>query len=148
MSGVNLNADQIGQLIINALERIAFVSADPIGGVKPEDAARHARISFQGAERSGDIYLSASDGFLCELAGNLVGAEPEEIDAEVDGVQALTELANIVGGELILAMGAATERFDLGLPEEMEGPPETLRPAIQATVESEGGLLTLSLDLR
>ena len=54
-------------------------------------------------------------------------------DAEVDGVQALTELANIVGGELILAMGAATERFDLGLPEEMEGPPETLRPAIQAT---------------
>ncbi len=140
-----LTEDRISGMISSALERIAFVFAEPIDASTEHSANRHASITFESAGDSGTIFLSAEDGFLHELAANLLGVEMEEVSDE-ESSQALTELANIVGGEIILALGASSIPFQLGLPGVIEAPPTASPAASGACVESEGGVLSVSLE--
>ena len=73
-----------------------------------------------GGDASGTLYLSASDGFLAEIASSLLGVEPEEICLDVEGKDALNEMANIITGSLILQLGGDTESISLGLPRKLE----------------------------
>ncbi len=117
-----INESQLEQLTIRVLERTAMVLADPIG---PNEAnaltppTRFSCLSYCG-DASGTLYLSASDGFLAEIASSLLGVEPEEICLDVDGKDALNEMANIITGSLILQLGGDTESISLGLPRKLE----------------------------
>ena len=131
----------ITELVSNILETMAFVFAESMEEEENASSMRHSKISYAGPDENADLFLSASTGFLSELASSMLGAEPDEIDVEVVGQQALNELANIVCGEVILSLGGENEVFSQGLPEATESPGKTreAETSIRSIVESEEG---------
>ena len=69
--------------------------------------------------------------------------EPEEIDPEVQGKDAIKELANIIGGSAILELGGDDCQYSLQLPE-LAGGTSASEPGDDGAacfVESEGEIL-------
>jgi len=113
------SADRLAEMVIAALERTAFVLAEPADAdrVKSLPAPAHAAVIRYTGPKSGSVRLEATDGFLREVASSLLGVEPDEVNVEKDGLDVIRELANIVGGSVILELGGDACPFSLGLPE-------------------------------
>ena len=142
-----LSSDRIGELVIEALERTAFVLAETVAPDELESGfqPRHfARVTFTGAAE-GAVVLAADDAFVLELASSFLGVEPDDVDINVEGRDALNELANIVGGSVILEYDGAVRQYNYGLPEAItkdQLPPEA-DDAVSCGVSSESGVLTV-----
>jgi chemotaxis protein CheY-P-specific phosphatase CheC len=114
-----ITSDKLGELVVEALERTAFLISDPIDS---DDASSYGEptwfstIAYHGGSK-GEIYLSATEGFVLELASSLLGVDADEVDLQTQGRDAINELANIVGGSVTLELGNETSQFSLGLPE-------------------------------
>ena len=140
-----LNADRLAKLAIQTLERTAFVLAE---AVSAEEAAnmpqpnRYSRIAYTGPS-CGEVFLAASEGFIRELASSILGVEPDEIDLETQGSDALKELANIVAGCITLDLGGEVCCLSLGLPElaDSSDMPSVPDQGQQCFLEAEGELL-------
>jgi len=137
-----IEAATLSNMTISMLERTAMVLAEPAveGDVHPP-ATRFARIVYRGPS-SGTLVLGATEGFLRELAASLLGVESMEINIDIQGSDALREMANIVGGSVILALAGGVCEYSLGLPElvaSAEQPAGTV--SVEATVVAEGGVL-------
>ncbi len=110
-----LDPTTLARLVVDALERTAFVLADPCADTEHLPAAdTFAQIDFHGPS-DGNVELHASRAFARNLAASILGAEPNEI-TDGQSEEALRELANIVGGSVITALGGSDCRFSLGLP--------------------------------
>ncbi len=140
-----LTSQRIAQLVIDALERTAFVLAEPVDAERAAELPAEtcfSRILYTGPDQ-GQLFLAASEGFVRELVSSLLGVEPQDVDPASQGEDAFKELANIVGGSTILELGGADCRYSLNLPELVEGS-ETPEPGDRGAacfVESEGELL-------
>lgn len=140
-----ITPDRLADMTITMLERTAMVLAEPAGDADAHPApTRFARIAYSGPAR-GILTLGATEGFLRELAASLLGVETSEVDPDVHGSDALREMANIVGGSVILALSGERCEFSLGLPElvptgEVAGATAT----ISCTVVAEGGPLRVT----
>ena len=140
-----LTSQRIGQLVIDALERTAFVLAETVDAGEAAQLPKptyFSRIVYTGPTQ-GEVLLAASDGFVRELASSILGVEPEDVDAEIEGQDAIKELANIVGGSTILELGGVDCQYSLELPELLDGSstPEPGDSGAASFVESEGELL-------
>jgi CheY-specific phosphatase CheX len=110
-----LDQHALARLVIDALERTAFVLADPCPAPDALPTAdTFAQIDFHGPD-SGCVELHASRAFARNLAASILGANAAEI-TDLQCEEALRELANIVGGSVITALGGSDCRFSLGLP--------------------------------
>jgi hypothetical protein len=137
-----INSTSLADMTIRMLERTAMVLAEPAPGHDDSPApTRFARIHYRGPSQ-GTILLAGTDGFCRELAASLLGVEPDEINLDREGLDALKEMANIVGGSVILALSAGQCAFTLGLPETMPAP-ESLpnAPGADCTIVTECGAL-------
>ncbi len=140
-----LMSQRIGELVIEALERTAFVLAETVDAGRAAELPKpihFSRIVYTGPTQ-GEVHLAASDGFVRELASSILGVEPEEVDTETQGQDAIKELANIVGGSTILELGGADCKYSLRLPELLDGSSAS-EPGDNGAVcfiESEGELL-------
>ena len=114
----DLTPDRLAELTSRALERTAFMMSDPaeVDPAALDNAPYSAVIRYTGTA-SGSVTLRAGDSLLCTLAANLLGVEPSDVVAETQGTDALKELANIVGGSVIEALGGRDAAFHLGLPQ-------------------------------
>ena len=122
-----LTTERIGEVVIEALERTAFVLADAVDKDEAEtcgNLSNHSRVNFTG-DVNGEVHLAATDGFLRELAASLLGIDASEIDLGTHGRDALCELTNIVGGSIILELGGDERPYEYGLPEVLENVPFT-----------------------
>jgi len=141
MTEITIN--ELEQIVTDALERTAFVMVD----VEDEDLSgmlsHHARVVYSGPE-NGQLLLSASGGFLAELASNLIGVEPDEVSPDLEGVDALAELANILGGSLVNRLGAESVPYTLGLPESLSAATGGGAGSLVCRLESEGEPLHVS----
>ncbi len=140
-----LTSQRIAQLVIEALERTAFVLAEPVDAERAAELPAvtcFSRILYTGPDQ-GQLFLAASDGFMRELVSSLLGVEPEDVDPVSQGEDAIKELANIVGGSTVLELGGADCEYSLNLPELVEAPemPEAGDRGAECFVESEGELL-------
>ncbi len=105
------------EVVKQVLERFAFMFSeidDEARFVEVEGPFLYASITFSG-NRQAVISLTAQESLCKEMACNILGVEPSEIDAEA-GSDALKELANVVCGELIPALYGNKEVFDLTVP--------------------------------
>ena len=110
-----LDPNTLARLVVDALERTAFVLADPCD--RPEQlppADTFAQIDFHGPT-NGNVELRASRAFARNLAASILGTDASDV-TDVQSEEALRELANIVGGSVITALGGSDCRFSLGLP--------------------------------
>ena len=142
-----INKSQLEQLAIDVLERTAMVLADPIEPDKAEaltPPTRFACLSYSG-NAVGTLYLAASDGFVAELASSMLGVEADEISLDVEGKDALSEMANIVTGSLILSLGGDNESISLGLPQCLDTAHELAEDAavVEGIVETCGEILRI-----
>jgi CheY-specific phosphatase CheX len=145
---ITIDAQTLSYATITALERTAMVFAEPAGNghEQLEPVTRFARIGFTGPG-SGTLVLGATERFLRCLAAGLLGVEPEEVSVEDHGLDALKEMANIVGGSVVLAMSGDTGEYSLGLPEvvsvaDMSVPSATDTTAsVDCTIVADDGVL-------
>lgn len=115
----DLNTDRLGELAIEALERTAFVVAEPADEDFLDELPEcdwHSKIEYTGPE-SGSVILSGSTGFLVELASSLLGVCAEDVKTDGEGLDALREMTNIVGGSVVTVLGGVHCKLSLGLPE-------------------------------
>jgi hypothetical protein len=112
-----MNEQQLSEAAVAALERSAFVFAEPLDdtGAPPADAL-FASIRVTGSVR-GELHLAASQGFLRELAASLLGVEASEVDPGAHGADALKEMANMIAGSVVVHYGGEDRAYTLGLPE-------------------------------
>ncbi|MCL4222227.1 MAG: chemotaxis protein CheX [Phycisphaerales bacterium] len=137
-----IDHDTLQTIITDALERTAFVIVDPCDEESARSlapATHHARIRYSGPA-SGEVFLSASAGFLIELASSILGVEPSQVRLDVEGCDALRELANIIGGSALVAIGGEDTPYSLGLPEIVPAAPSN-PPHASCVVESMGETL-------
>ncbi|MBP8299337.1 MAG: chemotaxis protein CheX [Planctomycetes bacterium] len=114
-----ITAEDFQQTAANALERMAFVFTEPAEETVGETLAQcttHAKIEITGDQHSAWVVVSASRGFLAEVAASMMGVEQEEIDVDEHAEATVHELANVLGGELVMAMGGAETPLRLSLP--------------------------------
>jgi CheY-specific phosphatase CheX len=110
-----LDPNALARLVIDALERTAFVLADPCDDPDALPAAdTFAQIDFHGPT-TGNVELRASRAFARNLAASILGSDASDI-TDMQSEEALRELANIIGGSVITALGGSDCRFSLGLP--------------------------------
>jgi len=148
-----LEGQALARTIILALERMAFVLTEEVG----EDLAmelgpyRHyATIGFTGQGQDVELFLAASDGFLLEFTANLLGLDENEVEVDEYGPQAITELATVVGGEVIVMMGGTEIDYSLGIPrkiedEELDSILSTRERPLACYLESEGEILRIQI---
>lgn len=132
-------------IIMRALERIAFLVVDPSDPDVTNDlppAYASASVPFEGCA-SGTVVVSASKGFLIELASGIMGVEPEEVNVDVEGLDALREITNILGGEVVRSLGGDDNPCRLGLPEVIDSVPSTW-PTASCLMDALGELLYVS----
>jgi two-component system, chemotaxis family, chemotaxis protein CheY len=112
-----LECEQLDALIANALERTAFVLTDHADSTLPSNYNQHAHITYVSDEEEADIFLSASEGFLREFAASMLGMDEDDPEVAHELVAGLTELANILAGEIVVCLGGEEKRFVLGIPQ-------------------------------
>lgn len=135
----------LSQMTISVLERTAMVLAEPAEpGTDTAQPTHFARISYAGPS-SGSVTLAATDGFLRELASSLLGVEPSEVAIDSHGNDALREMANIVGGSVLLALAGDQCEYSLGLPALIQATdiskPTTTNTHAECAVTTEAGVL-------
>ena len=144
----NVTNQRIGELVVDALERTAFVLVDILDESEAAELpapTKFVKIAFSGAA-NGHVVLAATPGFTVELASSILGVEAEEVDPDKEGVDALSELANIVGGSIILELGGENQYIKYGLPTPInsEAAKSVLQNSITCYLECDGDLLSVS----
>lgn len=104
------------QAVQDALECMCFVFTEILEEASPEGLVRHVALELEAEDETSRLFLSSDDDFLIELASSLLGSEPEEVDAQSDGVEALKEIINVFGGELSRLLGGADREISTGIP--------------------------------
>ena len=132
----DIDTATLTRLATAAFERTAFMLVDPIDEADPAKLTTHARIDYFGAGE-GSVFVSASEGFIVELASSLLGVEPDEVTPQSEGADAIREIANILAGSLLTTLGGGDHAFRLGLPAHCEAPDHAATTA-SCTLESEG----------
>lgn len=144
-----LTAPLVAELLENLLERFAVKTYPPAAMVDTNLHDRLAHVSYTGSRTAGEVYVSATDGFLSELAGGLLGRGPEQIDVEAQGLEALRELSSRLVDELVQILGDASSPFDVGDPDTLGGFPPAEGPrTVRVQVCSDLGRLEVRLDPR
>lgn len=111
-----LDPGELFQSVQSALERMCFVFAELLEDDSPEGLDKHVALQLEAEGEVAKIFLSSDDDFLIELASSILGSEPDEVDPETDGIEALKEIINVCGGELNRLLGGEDRRIATGLP--------------------------------
>jgi hypothetical protein len=144
-----LEGQTLARTIILALERMAFVLAEEVAEELATELGpyqHHAMIGFRGQGQDVKLFLAASDGFLLEFTANLLGLDETEFDMAQYGPQAISELASLVGDEVIVMMGGTESDYALDAPillddEELETMLVEEERPLTCYLESEGEVL-------
>lgn len=110
------------EVVMVALERMAFVLTGP-SRATPQDAlpaCRHAAwLPIATPAGACGLLVAASDGLLAEVAGGMLGEDADQVDVARHGGATVAEIGNVLGGELVVAMGGQQLPLRLGLPVEL-----------------------------
>ena len=104
-------------VVVDTLEKLAFLFAAPLEGPVPEDTRELAtvRVRFSGP-LCGGMQLSLSRSVLAELAGNMLGADDGSALSADEQNDALRELINVICGNLLPMIGGGTAEFNIQTP--------------------------------
>lgn len=110
-------------LVTNALERMAFVFTEQ--SVLSLTEVLSQSVAHAAVELSGDtrflVTVSATPGMVQEVASGMMGCDPVDVDAGEHGRAVVSEMANVLGGELIVQMQEDGSTLHIGLPRELSG---------------------------
>ena len=115
-----MNAAISGMLtdvVVDTLEKLAFLFAVPLEGSAPEDTQELAtvQVRFSGP-LCGGMQLSLSLPVLAELAGNMLGADDGSALSADEQHDAMRELINVVCGNLLPLIAGNSAEFNIQTP--------------------------------
>lgn len=117
---------RLAEVTIDTLEKLAFMFASPVEAALEveESLLTTVRVEFTGAF-AGGMEMSLSGPVLSELAANMLGAvEGEALTPGEQLDNALKELANVICGNLLPAIGGDKAEFNIHAPQSVpEGRP-------------------------
>jgi hypothetical protein len=105
------------EIFSDILANLAFMFTDddipdvPVGEVWFETVIR-----YEGPTQ-GRLRLFCAQGFMTTLAGNLLGVDPDDSEADIKSVDAIKELMNILCGQLVTQFYGSDAIFNLTIPE-------------------------------
>jgi CheY-specific phosphatase CheX len=107
----------LSDVVVDTLEKLAFLFAVPLEGPAPVDTRELAtvRVRFSGP-LCGGMQLSLSRPVLAELAGNMLGADDATALSADEQHDALRELVNIICGNLLPLIGGKNAEFHIQTP--------------------------------
>jgi CheY-specific phosphatase CheX len=114
--------DILSGVVVDTLEKLAFLFAVPLEGPAPEDTEEVAtvQVRFSGP-LCGGMQLGLSRPVLAELAGNMLGADDgSALSVEVQH-DALKELMNVICGNLLPVICGNNAEFSIQPPAVLAG---------------------------
>jgi CheY-specific phosphatase CheX len=128
-----------------------LLAEDAPPGAPPGAPLAHAvRVTFaDAAGATGALVVAVSDDVAVALAASMLGVAPARTDAAARG-DALGELANVVCGNVLPAVGGRAAVFHLGAPAAIplaEALPALAAGALRAELAVETGRAALGLQL-
>jgi CheY-specific phosphatase CheX len=141
----NLDHSVIQKLVAVALERTVFISTEPAPSQLSSGQPTYSATIKFGGQATGSLMLVATEGFARQLAAGFTCMSPGEVDLPTFGQDAMNELANIVGGQVVTALGGEHKAIRLGLPGRGDPTEFTLRPGdcITCHLDSMGDVLQI-----
>ena len=110
--------EQLCSTFSEVVEQLTFM----FGEVVPKDEAHtpgmlftQATMSFSG-DLTGTLSVAVPSDVTAEIAANILGIEPEDIESETMMNDALGEMLNVVCGHVIMAMVGKDANFKLVTP--------------------------------
>lgn len=143
-----ITSDTFTGLVAIALERMAFVITEPAEVTAAEvlvDAAAGAAVDISNGEAGPGrtILVVATAGMVREVAAGMMGVGADEIDVDEHALATVSELANILGGELIMLLTGGDEQLSLGLPRQVS---DEAAGALVDRADAEGFSVVLGCD--
>jgi CheY-specific phosphatase CheX len=144
--------DILTGVVVDTLEKLAFLFAVPLEGPAPDDTKEVATVQarFSGPF-CGGMQLSLSRPVLAELAGNMLGADDGSALSADEQHDALRELINVICGNLLPLIVGNSAEFHIHPPAVLPGgAPETGELAPVAAVSNlsvESGICRVALQL-
>ena len=135
---------------ISTFEALGFLLPDerPSAEQLAAPLPRGARVTFAGPA-AGAVAVRASDDVAAAVAANMLGVDPAALAARPDRDalvrDALGELANVICGNLLPALGGRAAVFHLGAPEAVAPGDDASRPAAAVTLGVEEGRAEVTL---
>jgi len=108
----------VSVIFLDISERLAFMFGDPVAKEKFETTGApwvQSSVSFSGGT-CGTLTLSAPRDLCLEIAANILGMDPEELDDGLLAEDALRELLNVVTGHVVPGLQGEDEAFELSVP--------------------------------
>ncbi len=110
--------EQLNRTFLEVVEQLTFMFGEPEGKDQLEVDGidfMTAAMSFQG-DLNGELTIAVPDNITGEIAANILGLEPEDVQSEEMRCDALAEMLNVVCGHVIMAMAGTDANFKLNAP--------------------------------
>jgi hypothetical protein len=110
--------DKISSTFLEVVEQLTFMFGMPIPReeLPPlEGDAYRTAMTFQG-DVSGQLSMVVPVDMTAEIAGNILGLDPEDVHPGVMLTDALKEVLNVVCGHVIMALAGHGANFKLETP--------------------------------
>lgn len=110
--------DQLSTTFLEVVEQLTFMFGELTPKADLDAEGRQfmqAAMKFHGAIE-GELTVAVPDDITVEIAANILGLEPEEVEPEFMRRDALAEMLNVVCGHVIMAMAGHDANFKLESP--------------------------------
>ncbi len=110
--------DQLGRTFLGIVEQLTFMFGEPMPKeeLDVEDTSfLMTSMKFTG-DLTGQLTLAVPMEITAEIAANIMGLEPEDVDSEEMRRDAVAEMLNVVCGHVIMDLGGKDANFKLDSP--------------------------------
>lgn len=144
-----LTSELLAEVLGSVLQDSAFIFAEPMED--PPDWTPPvflAELAFESV-RAGVLRLTTRPRGAVEVAANMLGIDPGDPEAEIQGRSALAEILNVVGGAFVNRFFGSKVPSQLGLPrtEVLEELPEKPRNCFAMLQLESGDPMMIEIEL-
>ncbi len=137
------NLDKLGSTFLEVVEQLTFMFGEQVHKNELDTEGTlfmKAAMDFSG-DLTGRLTLAVPQEVTVEIAANILGLEPEEVQPEDMRRDALAEMLNVVCGHVIMSLVGGNANFKLNSPE--TGP---VSPDEFAAMQDDDDFLGFDLD--
>lgn len=114
----NNTQELVSSTFLTVVEQLTFMFGEPTDKAELDldgCALTQASMSFEG-DLVGSLAVAVPNEIMADIAANILGLEPEEIEPTTMMPDALAEMLNVVCGHVIMALAGNDANFKLHAP--------------------------------
>jgi hypothetical protein len=110
--------EKLSKTFLGVVEQLTFMFGEPVPKAEFEadgTAFNRAAMRFSG-DVVGELVVAVPEEITADIAANILGLEPEDIESEEMRLDALAEMLNVACGHVIMALAGTDANFKLEAP--------------------------------